>query len=163
MILHPLQNKAIKHLEWIQLRPTITQHFGVNKDAYKKFGLAGHNGIDLRAQVGTPVFAPVDGIVDVRNYGRKSYGRHIRIKNDRLLIILAHLNETLIKDGQFVRMGEMIGRTGNSGYSSGPHLHIGGYYLEEGRIVNIDNDFAGAINLEAGMITWKGTHTTHNL
>ena len=85
MILCPIQNK------WIQLRPYITQEFGKNPQVYSQFGLKGHNGIDLRAKVGTPLFAPFEGKVKAGNQGDKGYGKYIRIYKDNLEVILGHL------------------------------------------------------------------------
>lgn len=84
-----------------------------------------HRGIDMKAKMNTPVYATADAVVEWSAYHKKSgYGR---------LIILAHiygfksyyghLNKTVVKSGQFVKKGTLIGYTGNSGMSNGPHLH----------------------------------------
>jgi len=164
MINSPLQNIAAFNLSWFQLRPKVTQPFGANPDYYfEHFKMKGHSGQDLRAAVGTQLFAPIDGKIEVRNYGRKSYGLHIRISNERLLIILAHLRRASVKTGDTVNMGEKIGLTGNSGLSTGPHLHMGGYKLKDGKVQDRMNGYGGAFDLEPHTIAWKGTLNSFNL
>ena len=84
-----------------------------------------HKGTDLRAKRNTPIYATADAIVEWAGYHKRSgFGK---------LIILAHvygfrtsfghLNKIVVKSGQFVKKGQLIGYTGNSGISNGPHLH----------------------------------------
>lgn len=95
-----------------------------------------HRAIDLRAAVGTPVYAAEDGTVDwVQAWdghstrGNQSYGNLVRIRHDdykggKLQTLYAHLKESKVKYGQAVKEGELIGYSGNSGNSTGPHLHF---------------------------------------
>ena len=95
-----------------------------------------HNAIDLRAAVGTPVYAAEDGTVDwVQDWdghstrGNQSYGNLVRIRHDdykggKLQSLYAHLKERKVKYGQTVKEGELIGYSGNTGNSKGPHLHF---------------------------------------
>lgn len=95
-----------------------------------------HRAIDLRAAVGTPVYAAEDGTVDwVQAWdghstrGNLSYGNMVRIRHDdykggKLQTLYAHLKESKVKYGQRVKEGELIGYSGNSGNSKGPHLHF---------------------------------------
>ena len=87
----------------------------------KKF----HRGIDLRAKRKTPVFATADGVVKFvqsRNYG--DFGRVIKVShNYGFETIYAHLKKTNVKIGDIVKKGDIIGLSGNSGRSTGPHLH----------------------------------------
>lgn len=82
-----------------------------------------HNGIDINTDVGTPVHAPGNGTVSF--VGRKpGYGLTIEIDHGfGYLTIYAHLSKALIKEGKTVKRGDLIAKTGNSGLSSGPHLH----------------------------------------
>ncbi|MFK2823556.1 M23 family metallopeptidase [Arcobacter sp. YIC-80] len=84
-----------------------------------------HRGLDIPASKKTPVRATADGVIEYvqsRNIG--SYGRVIRIShNFGFKTVFAHLNKTMVNVGQVVKKGEIIGLTGNSGRSSGPHLH----------------------------------------
>lgn len=82
-----------------------------------------HKGLDISAPRGTPVYAPARGSVTFA--GRDgSYGLCIRLKhNASLTTRFAHLNRIAIKSGQEVTRGELIGYVGNTGRSTGPHLH----------------------------------------
>ena len=84
-----------------------------------------HRGLDIPANRKTPVRVTADGVVEyVQSANRGSYGRVIRINhNFGFKTVYAHLNKTMVKVGQIVKKGEIIGLSGNSGRSSGPHLH----------------------------------------
>ncbi|GAB4297006.1 MAG: M23 family metallopeptidase [Ignavibacteriaceae bacterium] len=82
-----------------------------------------HWGIDIITDVGTPVYAPGDGIVDFAGR-RGGYGLSIEIDHGfGYRTIYAHLSKTVVKTGQRIERGMLIGKTGNSGLSIGPHLH----------------------------------------
>ena len=95
-----------------------------------------HRAIDLRAAVGTPVYAAEDGTVDwVQEWdgqstsGNQSYGNLVRLTHayyngGKLQTLYAHLKESKVKQGQTVKEGELIGYSGNTGHSTGPHLHF---------------------------------------
>ena len=93
------------------------------------------SGIDYIVTLKTPVYATADGIVDLsRNTsGTKGYGRLIKITHAYgFSSMYAHLSESLVKKGDFVQKGELIGYSGNSGNSSGSRLYyevrfLGGY------------------------------------
>jgi len=84
-----------------------------------------HPGIDLRARMNTPIYATADGIIDFAAYHKKSgYGRLIIIDhNFGFQTLFGHLNKIVVHQGDFVKKGDLIGYTGNSGLSNGPHLH----------------------------------------
>ena len=85
-----------------------------------------HTGIDLRANIGTPILAPADGVVKFITYNQNSgYGNVISlIHNYGFENSYAHLqNKPAVKEGQFVKKGDLIAYSGNSGMSTGPHLH----------------------------------------
>jgi len=84
-----------------------------------------HHGVDMKAKINTPVYATADAIVEWA-------GRHNRSGFGKLVILahiygfktyFGHLNKIVVKSGQFVKKGELIAYTGNSGLSNGPHLH----------------------------------------
>lgn len=165
MILSPLQNTAWFSSVWIQKRPFITQIFGINPQTYEQFGLKGHNGTDLRCAIGTPIFASFDGQVKIGNDGAKSgYGKYIKMRGGDREITLGHLNSQEVTDGQFVKMGELIGYTGNTGFSTGPHLHITlKQIIPSDRniwlwmVKNTDNGYNGAYDPAPYLLTFKGT------
>jgi len=121
----------------ILLRPVdkkfpVTQRYGENPQWYPL--TKGHNGIDYGLPVGNPVVAAADGVIERADLDsqtahdpKKGYGYHIRILHpDGTRTIYAHLKENgfLVTTGQNVRMGDVIGRSGNTGMSTGPHLHF---------------------------------------
>ncbi len=83
-----------------------------------------HRGIDLVAKVGTPVRPVLSG--RVRTAGTmRGYGKVIWIEHGKdALSVYGHLSEILVKEGQRVTKATVIGRTGQSGNATGPHLHF---------------------------------------
>jgi len=157
MILCPLANKgSLIGSVWVQRRPYITQEFGKRPEVYKLFGMAGHNGLDFRAATGTSIFSPIEGKVKVINQGDKGYGLHVQIEKGNLRVILAHLSKVLIEDGQLVYFGQKIALSGNTGFSSAPHLHVTVKRLADGGVLKSDNGYGGAFDFSALMLTWKG-------
>ena len=83
-----------------------------------------HHGIDLRASVGTPVIATADGFVDFAGESGNGYGILVRIThNYGFSTRYAHLSSAVVSPGMWVSKGTIIGYSGNTGYSTGPHLH----------------------------------------
>lgn len=82
-----------------------------------------HNGTDFAAPIGTPTYATADGVVTHAGWS-SGYGRLIKIRHDfGIETRYAHLNSMDVQVGQRVSRGEKIGAIGNSGRSTGPHLH----------------------------------------
>lgn len=84
-----------------------------------------HRGIDMKAKMKTPVYATADGIVEYSGLHKKSgFGNLVILQhNYGFRTYFGHLNKVVVKSGKFVRKGDLIAYTGNSGMSSGPHLH----------------------------------------
>lgn len=88
-------------------------------------GAYGHTGIDIAANLGTPVYAAADGVVVKAQTGYTGYGKLIVIQNnDGYITYYAHLNYIGVSVGQTVHQGEFIGEVGSTGNSTGPHLHF---------------------------------------
>jgi murein DD-endopeptidase MepM/ murein hydrolase activator NlpD len=84
-----------------------------------------HEGIDLPAPIGTPVFAAADGRVVYAGTGVRGYGNLVVIKHaGDLLTAYAHNSMLLVSQGQPVRAGDRIALVGQSGHATGPHLHF---------------------------------------
>ncbi|PIR44214.1 hypothetical protein COV23_00955 [Candidatus Wolfebacteria bacterium CG10_big_fil_rev_8_21_14_0_10_31_9] len=118
----------------IPVTGTLTQGYGATTFA-RSGGYRGkwHNGIDFSAPIGTPVISAEKGIVksvgnqDLYCY-KGAYGKFILINYDNNLTTLyAHLSLQVVKEGQEVNRGDIIGYIGNTGYSTGPHLHFSVY------------------------------------
>lgn len=94
-----------------------------------------HEGMDFTAPVGTEVYATGDGTVEVVNYSFKGYGNEIVINHGYgYKTRYAHLSKFKVKPGQKVKRGDVIGNIGNTGKSTGPHLHY--EVLKNGIAVN---------------------------
>ncbi|NMB87253.1 MAG: peptidoglycan DD-metalloendopeptidase family protein [Chloroflexi bacterium] len=112
-----------------QLYP-LTQGFGEHPDWYTRFGLAGHNGIDLAAPAGTPVLAAAAGVVSQAGSDPQGYGLYLVLDHgDGVATLYGHLSERLATSGQAVPAGQAIGRVGWSGNvipagPEGAHLHF---------------------------------------
>lgn len=83
-----------------------------------------HRGQDFAVNRGTPVYAPADGAIEVTRASKKGSGNFIRILHTHgFSSSYSHLSKFAVKRGDFVRKGDLIGYSGNTGLSSGPHLH----------------------------------------
>ncbi|MCX6308898.1 MAG: M23 family metallopeptidase [Bacteroidia bacterium] len=96
----------------------VTSNFGTRRHSF-------HNGIDLRVKVGDTIRAAFNGRVRVRQFNRRGYGYYIVLRNhEGIETIYAHLSHFLVAPNQDVKAGEPIGLGGNTGRSTGPHLHF---------------------------------------
>ncbi len=100
----------------------ITSGFGMRRDPFtglREF----HYGLDIATQLGNPVIATADGTVIEARF-RKDYGNYIIILHDYgYKTVYAHLKKILVKPGQRVKRGKIIGLVGSTGKSTAPHLH----------------------------------------
>jgi len=110
------------------LRPVSAEHmvsskFGMQVHPIKKVKRH-HDGIDIAAPIGTPVYAPADGKVILAKDDKNKFGKHIKISHgDTYETMYSHLSELKVKEGQIIKKGDVIGAIGNTGLSTGPHLH----------------------------------------
>jgi murein DD-endopeptidase MepM/ murein hydrolase activator NlpD len=81
-----------------------------------------HNGTDFAVPVGTPVKSPQDGVV-INTGGGDGRGNYIEVKSSGVVHKFFHLSKIQVSQGQQVKQGQVIGLTGNTGHSTGPHLH----------------------------------------
>lgn len=116
---------------WPTSGKTVTQYFGENPEDYQKFKLPGHEGVDIAAPMGTPYFAAAPGTVlkvtDKRWDGSPSaYGWHVILDHGNgYTTLYAHATPDIpVAEGDLVAAGQIVGFSGNTGNSSGPHLHI---------------------------------------
>jgi len=85
-----------------------------------------HEGVDLPMKVGTPIVAGYDGVVAWSDEEPTTYGQYIRVYHPEIGICLfyGHLSERRVQTGNSVKQGQLIGLSGNTGNSTGPHLHM---------------------------------------
>ena len=111
-----------------------TSGYGVRSDPFQGRS-AMHAGIDLSGAIGTPIYATADGVISTAGYNSGGYGNLIKIDHGRgIETRYGHLSKMSVYPGQRVKRGEMIGRMGSTGRSTGSHLH---YEVRiDGRAVN---------------------------
>jgi len=115
------------YLFWPTEFPTVVQSFGANPEIYSRYGLPGHEGIDLRAPQGSNVYACAAGQVYFIEEGETNhnYGTHIRIQHSQgYRTVYAHLGQVLVKVGDQVKARQLIGRADSTGNSVGQFLHL---------------------------------------
>jgi murein DD-endopeptidase MepM/ murein hydrolase activator NlpD len=112
----------------------VTQLFGQNPGGNNPRG--GHTGIDFGVSVGTPIWAGCDGVIEFEGWVTGPYYENPWwfLPSDMTIVLNAgvgkpsltygHLNETLVNHGQYVKKGQVIGYSGNTGVSTGPHCHF---------------------------------------
>ena len=84
---------------------------------------ANHAGIDIGATVGTEIIAAMEGTVEeVSSYG--DYGNHLKITNGEVSTLYAHCSKILVNKGDYITQGQKIAEVGNTGRTTGPHLHF---------------------------------------
>ncbi|MFC7945258.1 peptidoglycan DD-metalloendopeptidase family protein [Microbacterium oxydans] len=126
----------------------ITQGWGADPQFYKQYGQNGHNGIDLAAPAGTPVYAAEAGTIVYEGWGGKhgwvgkEAGIHVLIRHAGAVSNYAHLSGTVVNAGQAVSKGQLIGHVGATGVAYGTHLHFEVFPLTP----NFNNGFAGRID-----------------
>ena len=107
----------------------ISSRFGHRKDPFNGRS-AMHSGMDFKAPRGTPVRATGDGVI-VKAGRKGGYGNVVEVQHKNGLISrYAHLSRISVKNGQRVNVGQMIGKVGSTGRSTGPHLH---YEVRQGK------------------------------
>ena len=100
----------------------VTSSFGERQDPIDGEG-AFHPGIDIAAPTGTPVHATAAGVVTGADLGR-GYGRTVELNDGHdIMTVFAHLSALAVVPGQHVSRGQIIGYVGDTGHSTGPHVH----------------------------------------
>ena len=105
----------------------ITQGFGANPQIYSKWGLPGHEGLDIRAPMNTNIYVCADGDVFAveTNPNKHPYGIHVRVRHaNGYSTVYAHLAKTMVTVGQKVKAKQLIGLADSTGNSTGSHLHL---------------------------------------
>jgi len=100
----------------------VTSSYGYRQDPINRRKRSMHAGLDLRASY-EPVYAMFPGRVLKTGYDKRS-GNHVTVQHGDYRISYCHLSKTTVKQGEYLRAGDVIGVSGNSGRSTGPHLHL---------------------------------------
>ena len=130
----------------------VTSRFGVRRGRF-------HFGTDLSLRVGEPVRAAFSGKIRIIDFERRGFGHYVVVRHDNgFETLYAHLSRVLVEHDQFVNAGDTIALGGNTGRSTGPHLHFEIRYL--GNAINPENiiDFGtGKLRNEYYVMTRAGT------
>lgn len=132
----------------------VTSHYGYRK-APTKGASTFHKGVDIALPIGSPVYAPMDGIV-IKSGPSGNGGLAVIIESPdgSSRVGMLHLDKSMVNVGDFVAKGQQIAKSGNSGVSTGPHLHLF-YQRLNGVNWNYENPLAargfsnGEVKLEA--------------
>ena len=132
-------------LAWPLGAPFLTQQFGhtdFSRANARLYNGNGHNGVDFRASIGTPLLASASGkIVAVGDTDTvcpgASYGKWVMVEHPfGLSTLYAHLSLIKVSNGQQVVVGDLLGYSGDTGYATGPHLHFTVYATQGVQVVN---------------------------
>ena len=127
-----------------------------------------HTGIDFATDIGTPVYATADGVVEFAHMGYNGgFGNLVKLDHSfGFRTYYAHLNKIVVTHGSFVKKGQLIAYSGNSGASTGPHLHYEVRFL--GNVLDPKNfiewtmsDFSSIFENERN-VSWQSLLTTIN-
>ena len=119
-----------KQKQWISSYPSITyplksikvtSPYGYRRDPFTG-KLSWHNGLDLRAK-NEPAYAMMDGIVEKVGYDNRS-GNYVTLRHGNYHVCYCHLSSIIVRKGESVYPGIIVGVTGNTGRSTGSHLHL---------------------------------------
>lgn len=110
---------------------SLTQRFGENPNAYKRFGLEGHNGIDYGIPNGTALYSCIYGVCTETALDSSGYGRYVKLENDDCGVLYGHMESVRVSVGEKVHPGKVVGFSDNTGNSTGPHLHFGVFLNHE--------------------------------
>lgn len=100
----------------------VSSKFGSRESEYQKV-TGYHTGIDIAAEEGVTIKSAMKGTVSLVSE-EGDYGNHIKITNNNITTLYAHCSKLFVKEGQIVEQGEEIAAVGNTGNSTGPHLHF---------------------------------------
>lgn len=117
-----LRKRMASQFQW-PVKGRITSPFGERTHPVTG-AVAGHNGIDIAAPIGTDVLAAADGVVG-SVYSTATGGKQVVVVHDNgWKSGYAHLSEQLVRTGDHVAQGQVIAKSGNTGQVTGPHLHF---------------------------------------
>lgn len=114
------------------LEGVVSSRFGERNSTNPKVSKY-HSGIDIAVGTGTPIKAAISGKVTIVS-SQGDFGKHVRITTDDIVVTYAHCSNINVKEGQQISQGDVIALSGNTGNSTGPHLHF--QIQKSGRLVN---------------------------
>ncbi len=104
------------------LKGEVSSDFGSRTSKFQNVS-GYHTGIDIAAKEGTEIVASMEGIVTTVS-SQGDYGKHIKIRCNNVTTLYAHCSKIFVKEGQIVGKDQLVALVGNTGNSTGPHLHF---------------------------------------
>lgn len=139
----------------------LSQYYGANPTYYKKFGLAGHEGVDWATPVGVKLLNPFAAGTILRAAWDPTYGYYVVIWDaaQKCAVWDCHLSKLSVKAGQRLARYAVVGLTGKSGNVTGPHLHANFVETDaNANRLNMKNGYQGFINLlDKNKVGWRLT------
>ncbi|MDD0853137.1 M23 family metallopeptidase [Halobacteriovorax sp. GB3] len=127
--IHQLDQFLLDRESFLKATPTllptkgwITSYYGPRMSHYSK-RVKMHEGLDVGANIGTPIIAPADGIITFSGQ-KPGFGHYVQIDHGYgIETVFAHNSKNTVRKGDIIKRGQLIAKVGNSGLSTGPHLH----------------------------------------
>lgn len=123
------------HLDLCLVNSADEFHYPITGMVRSKYGIRrrrNHNGVDIPLKTGDPIYATFDGKVRYTKYNTGGYGNLVIVRHKNgLETWYAHLSKSNVEENQYVKAGEVIGYGGNTGRSTGPHLHFEVRYFDQ--------------------------------
>lgn len=134
----------------------ITSRFGQQES----FRSHGHSGIDFKMEIGEPIRSIKNGIVTIKDFGNVNAGKTVLVKwDDGQTAIYGHLNDFTVKSGQYVHSGDVLGHAGNTGFSTGSHLHFGlkenGHFIDPSEYIADIQNMNQPVNIAQQVVETK--------
>ena len=136
LLFRELGEEDLRRLDLLSQRSTVsmplqrfylTSKFGYRKDPLGQ-GTRFHDGVDLRCSY-EPVFAMLPGVVTMVQHGSTGYGNYVVLNHGNIECLYGHLSDIGVEVGEAVQAGDVVAISGNTGRSTGPHLHVKMTYM----------------------------------
>lgn len=136
LLFRELKEEDLRRLDLLSQRSTVsmplqrfylTSKFGYRKDPLGQ-GTRFHDGVDLRCSY-EPVYAMLPGVVTKVQHGSTGYGNYVVLNHGNIECLYGHLSDIGVEVGEAVQAGDVVAISGNTGRSTGPHLHVKMTYM----------------------------------
>lgn len=117
-----------------------------------------HTGVDVALNTGTELISPVDGVVErIMDYGSDNVGKGLVIRADNGdQLIFGHLSDWKVKVGEHIDKGDLVALSGNTGHSTGPHVHLG--LVRDGQFADPSSYLDVGFNWDFSVVDWLVGH-----
>lgn len=145
-LVNPFKESDVPDSKVIDVTNAVMPHNGyiTSPYGYRRRFRRMHKGVDLKVHIGDTIRSAFDGKIRLTKYERRGYGYYVIVRHDNgLETVYGHLSKFLVKPNEYVKAGDPIALGGNTGRSTGPHLHFEtrymGYAINPAAIFDFDN------------------------